>query len=489
MNGLALSQMDWIVFCLIVLSMLGVVVGGHFFREHQLAKARASVATGQTSKSDAQEVSRLEYLVMGRSLTLPMFVATLVATWNGGILGVTQISFEKGIFAFVTQGALWYIAYLIFAFGIASKVRQAEGCATLPDYLRMKFGPMAERIGATFNFIDILPIVNVISLGVFLEMLTGWDPTVSMFLGLIFVLFYSFFGGFRAVVYTDMVQFVFMYIGIVLVVCFSFNQYGGLEFLQQNLPASYWDPTDGDIGQTVLWGFIALSPLADPNFYHRCMAAKTPKVARNGLLLSVVFWFIFDICTTIGGMYAKAVMPMLEAKTAYLTYSLGILGSPLKGLFLGAIIATILSNMDSNLFLGGATASNHLLPESLRNKPVFRHGSTMVVGLLSLALSTLFNGNVYEVWKTLGSYSTACLLVPLMLGIFLPVKISDRAFAFASFLGIAALTAKRYAFDGWLPEVDEFYFGLAGSTIGVVSSVLITWLKTSEPLKKIPSGS
>ena len=38
-----------------------------------------------------------EYLLMGRKLALPSFVATLVTTWYGGILGVGEFSYRFGI--------------------------------------------------------------------------------------------------------------------------------------------------------------------------------------------------------------------------------------------------------------------------------------------------------------------------------------------------------------------------------------------------------
>ena len=38
-----------------------------------------------------------EYLVMGRTLALPAFVATLVSTWYGGVLGVGEYSYRYGI--------------------------------------------------------------------------------------------------------------------------------------------------------------------------------------------------------------------------------------------------------------------------------------------------------------------------------------------------------------------------------------------------------
>ena len=60
---------------------------------------------------------------MGRSLTLPLFVGTLVATWYGGIFGVTEIAYKQGIFNFITQGFFWYIAYILFAFFLVERIQ------------------------------------------------------------------------------------------------------------------------------------------------------------------------------------------------------------------------------------------------------------------------------------------------------------------------------------------------------------------------------
>jgi hypothetical protein len=43
-------------------------------------------------KGDKKDID--EYLVMGRRLALPGFVASLVSTWYGGILGVGEYSYK-----------------------------------------------------------------------------------------------------------------------------------------------------------------------------------------------------------------------------------------------------------------------------------------------------------------------------------------------------------------------------------------------------------
>lgn len=112
-----ITSLDWIVFSLVAAITVLAVVYGH------LKKKKTPLDAGATV---------IDFLLMGRQLTLPMFVGTLVATWYGGIFGVTEIAFSKGIYNFITQGLFWYIAYIIFALFIVRRVKRYEA-VTLPD--------------------------------------------------------------------------------------------------------------------------------------------------------------------------------------------------------------------------------------------------------------------------------------------------------------------------------------------------------------------
>ena len=61
-----LTILDWIVFTLVFLLTIYAIFYGN-------------------KKIEKDEDSLLDYLIMGRRLTLPLFVGTLVATWYGGI--------------------------------------------------------------------------------------------------------------------------------------------------------------------------------------------------------------------------------------------------------------------------------------------------------------------------------------------------------------------------------------------------------------------
>ena len=293
-----LAWQDWTVFFLILALTAGVAVYGNIRLKKGGNKA-------------------LDSLLMGRRLTLPLFVATLVATWYGGIFGVNEITFNYGIYNFVTQGVFWYAAYIIFALFIANKVAAYQS-VTLPDLAGRMFGPKAAKTAAIFTFFYITPIAYALSLGMFLNMVFGISILQGMILGTLFSCLYSVWGGFKSVVFSDVVQFTVMCLAVLLVALFSVHTFGGWSFLKANLPPGHFTLTGGNgIMNTLIWGFIALSALIDPSFYQRCFAAESPAVVKKGVLISTFIWFCFDLCTTAGSLYARALLPDAQPGEAY----------------------------------------------------------------------------------------------------------------------------------------------------------------------------
>ena len=79
---------------------------------------------------------------------------------------------------------------------------------------------------------------------------------------------------------------------------------------------------------------------------------------------------------------------------------------------------------------------------------VHRKGFTLiellvVIAIIAVLMGILFDGNIKAVWKTLGSYSAACMLLPVLYGYIFPGKIKDLQFVFASVLGIIVVSVWR----------------------------------------------
>ena len=107
---------------------------------------------------------------------------------------------------------------------------------------------------------------------------------------ILFSVIYLFRGGYRANIYTDAIQFFIMFIGFFIIVIVAICSWGGIEFLQNQLPAQHLTIT-GEASPTfiVVWFLIALWTFADPGFHQRCYSARTPKIAKFGIIISIFF--------------------------------------------------------------------------------------------------------------------------------------------------------------------------------------------------------
>ena len=457
-----LSAADWWVFGIVLVLTFAVAIYGHY-------------------RQKKPQNTALDYLLMGRQLTLPLFVATLVATWYGGIFGVNEITFNYGIYNFVTQGFFWYVAYIIFAFFIAERVAKYQS-VTLPDLAQNMFGPKAGKVAAVFTFFYVTPVAYVLSLGLFLNMIFGIGVLNGMIIGTVFTCLYTAWGGFKAVVFSDLVQFFVMCSAVLLVVLFSVQDFGGLSFLKANLPPSHFSLTGGNgVLNTLIWGFIALATLIDPSFYQRCFAAKSPQIVKKGVLISTFIWFCFDICTTLGSLYARALLPAAEPAEAYFFYAVQLLPTGLKGFFVAGILAIILSTLNSFLFIASNTLSYDLLKNRFKNIVFSNRISLFVVGALAIVMAMLLNGSFKEIWITLGSYFSACLLVPILVGYIYPKRISDNLFVCSALCSAGVMTVwKLWPLSGVWAQIDGFY-------IGVSTSILILVFSKTKATKHVKS--
>lgn len=442
---ISVSNFDLQIFFLVLILTIAAVVYGNYRKSNQ-----------QNEKE-----SYLDLILMGRKLSLPLFIATLVATWYGGIFGVTELAYSKGIYNFVTQGVFWYLTYLIFAFFMVKNIRESMA-KTLPDLIGIEFGKKSQKMAAWLNLFNVIPISYAISVGLFLQLLFGGELAINTAIGVILVMSYSTYGGLRAVVYSDLVQFFVMVSSVFFIFGFSIYQFGGLEFLTSRLPNTHFDPTGGESPTTlIVWGIIALSTLVDPNFYQRVLAAKDFKTARNGILISTVIWVTFDIAVTMGALYAKASMPDLDSKTAYLTYAISILPDGLRGFVLAGILATIISTLDSYIFIGATTIVTDILDfKKIKNHNLAHHIAVVLIGIFAIAASYLFKGNIIKVWKLFGSLSASCLLIPVLIGRYFKNYIHDKEFFVSSltsalFIIIWFILSKIFN----MPDIDELYLG------------------------------
>src|SRR5690349_1935243 len=114
----------------------------------------AVLVIGFRTKSD--DKSNIDYLVAGRTLTLPAFVATLVATFYGGILGVGEFTYRFGISSWFLNAFPYYFFIALFALFLAKRIRKSQ-LYTIPDKLELIYGRKVSILGAIFIFFLVTP--------------------------------------------------------------------------------------------------------------------------------------------------------------------------------------------------------------------------------------------------------------------------------------------------------------------------------------------
>jgi SSS family solute:Na+ symporter len=360
----------------------------------------------------------VEYLVAGRRVTLPAFVATLVATWYGGILGVGEYSYRYGISNWLVFGAPYYVGALLFAIFYARRAREAA-LYTIPDLLDRHYGRGPALMGAFTVFVGAAPAAYVLMLGTLFASMFHLPLVPCVIAAALFSVFYIHNGGLRTVVFTDQVQFVLMYLGFIVMLAFLVAGHGGLGYLHAHLPASHFTWHGGNPPAAVfVWYFIALSTLVDPGFWQRAYAARDPGVARRGVLISIVCWMVFDFLTTFTGMYARAALPHLaEPVFAFPELARITLPPGALGLFYLAMIATVMSTIDSYGFIAAATIGRDVIWRLRRDPdeapiPGYTRWGLWIAAAFATVLAVM-KQSVIDLWHDLGSIVTPTLLLPV----------------------------------------------------------------------------
>lgn len=379
-------------------------------------------------KERSADNSPAEFILVGRKLTLPLFVATLVATWYGSILGVGEFVYNSGVVAWVCFGLPYYIAAVAFAIFFAGKIRDAN-VLTIPEQIKKHYNPLAGSIASVIILFITIPSAYILMLGVLIQMFTGFSLWLSVIIGTAASVAYLFTGGFRADVYTNTVQFVFMYIGFGALLVFSVLTLGSLPEMWNSLPSGHAAPFGNLSWQYILaWFIIALQTFVDPGFHQRCSAARNSKTARNGILLSVAFWAVFDFLTLFTGLYAKAFTQPETALMAFPVLGEIVLPPVWKGIFIIAMLSAVMSTLDSYAFISAATIGNDILSKFRRLAKYSTENLTKVGLFISSAIGIIvaiaIPSAVEIIYKT-ASVTVPGLIVPLSLTMIGKLKLSS----------------------------------------------------------------
>lgn len=415
-----------------------------------------------------------ELIVGGRMLTLPAFVASLVSTWYGGILGVGEYAYSYGLSNWLVFGLPYYLAATLFALFLAKKARTTQ-LLTIPDRLLEVYDRRTSVAAAVIIFVMTVPAAYVLMLGVLGRFMFGWPMWVGVLAGTLFSIIYVYFGGFRSVVRTDLLQFALMFIGFILLMVVLISTYGGLDFLRAHLPDAHLTWHGGQTGWYIaMWYVVALAALIEPAFYQRCFAVRDIRTARLGIFISIGCWAFFDFMTTTCGLYARVLLPNLsDPVAAFPELAQLVLPAGLLGLFLLALLATVMSTVDSNSFLAATTFGRDIIPHFIKQPAnILRHTriGLLLATAIALVLALMFE-SVIDIWHAFGSIGTPALLIPVLSAFVGKRRLSPR-WAFVSIVASGSVAFCWYL-SKYVLDSNEFLLDVQPIFPGIVVSLAI----------------
>ncbi len=400
----------------------------------------ASVAIGLFAAKRVKNTA--DYAVAGRSLALPVVIATTFATWFGAetVLGVSA-RFVSGGFSAVIEdpfGASMCLVFvgLFFAYRLYQK-----NLITLGDYYRQRYGRAIEIICSLMIIFSYLGWVaaQITALGLVFSLLSqgGISVPLGMVIGTSIVLVYTLFGGMWSVALTDFVQMIVIGIGLIAIAWFAADLAGGADQVigYAVREGKFRLFPDGGLKD---WTFffaaaitMMLGSIPQQDVFQRVMSSNSARTAVRGpviggtlyLLFAFIPMFVVTAAVLVMGDEARTLLKD-DPQKVLPTLVMGHMPVLLQVAFFGALLSAIMSTASATLLAPSTTFVENIVRNA---RPGMSDDATLramritvlSVTVVVLAYAISMQGtSIYELVS--GAYQVPLVgaFVPLVFGLY-----------------------------------------------------------------------
>jgi len=383
-----------------------------------------------------------DYAVAGRSLPLPVVVATTFATWFGSetVLGISARFVSGGLGDVVEDPFGASMCLILVGLFFAWRLYQ-RNLITLGDYYRQRFGRTIEIVCSIVILLSYLGWVaaQITALGLVFHLLL--PETVSMVGGMLIgtgiVLFYTLYGGMWSVALTDFVQMLVIAAGLLAIAWFAADLAGGagkvVDYAAREGKFRFF-PDGG--GKDWLFFFGAaitmmLGSIPQQDVFQRVMSSRDARTAVRGPVIGGSLYFLFAMVPMF--IVTAAVLVMGDQATALLkddpqqvlpTLVMTRMPVLLQVAFFGALLSAIMSTASATLLAPSTTFVENILRNirpGMSDAQTLRAMRVTVLGFTALVLTyaiTMQGTSIYELVS--GAYQVPLVgaFVPLVFGLY-----------------------------------------------------------------------
>ncbi len=294
-----------------------------------------------------------DFLLGGRELPLLLTLGTTVATMvgTGSSMGAVGFAYQNGwIGTLYGIGGAFGILLLAWLYAPLRKLRFMTMSEELSFYVGAK--PLIKNVVAIIIFIASIGWLgaHIIGGGMYLSWITGIDINFAKVIIAVGFSLYVIIGGYTAVVWTDSVQAIILFVGFILMAYFSVDYVGGWSAMIQAQPTDRSSLSSlGFIPALSLSLVVMIGVLATPSFRQRIYSGKDVPSIRKAFVLSGGLYLLFSFIPAIIGMAAYAINPELDVSAYAFPYlAIEVLPLALGMLILIAGISATMSSASSD---------------------------------------------------------------------------------------------------------------------------------------------
>lgn len=285
-------------------------------------------------------------------------VATVVGAW--ATIAIVSEVYNSGI----SYGIILPITFVIgmVIFGIVAKKIRVEGekydAYSLVDFFTKRFdnkNTLLLNISQIF-LVVIWLAVQLLGIATLFHTLLWINTVVAIVVSLLVVSLYTTFGGLRADIVTDFIQFWIILIVFIVMSVYGYIHVWWFTVLFSQIPPTHLNPLwfwwmSFFVGAILFSGFIYLSNSAH---WQRILSAKNEIVARKSFFYSIPFMILISGMVLFFGLYATVLLPNINQDTAIFALIYKILPPWLVWIGYASLLAVVMSSVDS-LLIGGST--------------------------------------------------------------------------------------------------------------------------------------
>ena len=360
----------------------------------------------------------------GLSLFMGFFSAGTFVVWG-------SIAYSHGFVAIVIQLTMAVAGFLVGSF-IAPRWNR-QGCLTAAEYITTNYG---ERTQKSYTYLFLA--VSIFTSGSFLypvakilEVAAGVPLTVSIIALGAFCIIYTTLGGLRGVMVTDVLQFVILFMAVVIAVPLSFGKIGGVEEFFDKAPQAFFECFNSEYTPWFIFAFCLYNSVfigGNWSYVQRYTAVKSPGDAKKvgGLfgslyLRSPILWMLTPMIYRI---YNPGLVG-LDNENAYLLMCKEALPSGFLGLMLGGMVFATASSLNGTLNISAGVFTNDIYKRlhpaaSDRSLINVARISTVFFGVLAIVIAMMVRsmGGIVNVVISVAALTGVPLYLPVIWSMF-----------------------------------------------------------------------